>query len=591
MTLFDRKRRRNIALYASRDKLALRGGFYDEDDLADVDVIQYDINAAISPERQSIEGRTLIRLVTLDPSLTSLTLTLADSLRLRSVVSSRFGRLLAVKIRNQNRIVINFPEVVPKGTELQLAIEYGGRMQPQSLDREVIALDAPQLPQEPNIIPMEDSFLYSNRSAWYPQAPNGDYATAMLRITVPNGFGVVASGQLLSNAGEAPALGPRVAQGPPPRVFLFRAGEPARYFSCVISRFQAGGSTEVAAPQVRFARATDPPSKDGYSNLSFRVEANPRQTGRSRSVIERSTEILKFYASLLGDFPYPTLTAALVESELPGGHSPAYMMVLNQPVPGAGQGHVWYNDPASFNDFPEFFLAHELAHQWWGQAVGWENYHEQWLSEGFAQYFAVLFAEETRGPDRFDRVMRQLQSWAIRESGEGAIHLGYRVGHIRGDSRLFRAVVYNKSAAVLHMLRRLVGDEAFFRGLRQFYRDWRYRKAGSEDLRRSMEAASGVPLERFFTRWIYNTAIPDVRFTWRVETGADGESALLLRFEQQGELFDFPVTIRVQREGAEPIDVLVKVTDKVVEQRLSVTGRVTRVTVNSDGSTVARFRK
>jgi hypothetical protein len=115
---------------------------------------------------------------------------------------------------------------------------------------------------------------------------------------------------------------------------------------------------------------------------------------------------------------------------------------------------VWRNDPAAFNNFPEFFIAHEIAHQWWGQAIGWRNYHEQWISEGFAQYFAAMYAQHQRGDEAFYGVIRQLRRWAIEQSEQGPVSLGYRLGHIRGESRVFRALVYNKGAAVLHMLRR-----------------------------------------------------------------------------------------------------------------------------------------
>jgi aminopeptidase N len=101
-------------------------------------------------------------------------------------------------------------------------------------------------------------------------------------------------------------------------------------------------------------------------------------------------------------------------------------------------------------------------------------------------------------------------SWAdaalVLRNGPGPIYLGYRVGHVKGDSRVFRAVIYNKSAVVLHMLRRLVGDEKFFAGLRRFYREYRFRKAGTDDLRRVMEQESGLSLERFFEQWIYGRA-------------------------------------------------------------------------------------
>ena len=85
-------------------------------------------------------------------------------------------------------------------------------------------------------------------------------------------------------------------------------------------------------------------------------------------------------------------------------------------------------------------------------------------------------------------MLRQLRKWGIDSSDQGPVSLGYRLGHIRGESRIFRALVYNKGAAVLHMLRRLSGDEAFFRGLRRFYRDSRFRKVGTEDFRLAMEA-------------------------------------------------------------------------------------------------------
>ena len=74
----------------------------------------------------------------------------------------------------------------------------------------------------------------------------------------------------------------------------------------------------------------------------------------------------------------------------------------------------WRGDPASFENFPQFFLAHELAHQWWGQAIGWKNYHEQWISEGFAQYFAALTPEQRGAIVLFANMLRQFRDRRFR---------------------------------------------------------------------------------------------------------------------------------------------------------------------------------
>jgi hypothetical protein len=111
---------------------------------------------------------------------------------------------------------------------------------------------------------------------------------------------------------------------------------------------------------------------------------------------------------------------------------------------------------------------------------------------------AALFARERRGDDGFRDILRQFRRWSLEQSAEGPVYLGYRLGHIKGESRVFRALVYNKGALVLHMLRRLIGDEAFFAGVRRYYRDHRFTKAGTDDLRTAMEAESGRTLTRFF---------------------------------------------------------------------------------------------
>jgi aminopeptidase N len=170
-------------------------------------------------------------------------------------------------------------------------------------------------------------------------------------------------------------------------------------------------------------------------------------------------------------------------------------------------------DPTNFSDIPGFFLAHELAHQWWGHGVAPQNYRERWLAEGFAQYAAALWVREARGEEEFQGVLRRLGRWAIRMSPWGPISLGYRLGHVKGDPDAFRALVYDKAAYVLHMLQGLVGPETFRRALADFQARFRFAKAGSDDLREAFEAASGQKLDAFFDEWIHGTAVPTLSFS------------------------------------------------------------------------------
>ncbi len=583
ITLFDRKHHRNIAIYPSKDKQAARGPFYNEDDLADYDILDYDIDVAATPDRQWIDGRASLHLRVKSPILGTLTFRLADALVVQSVVSYEYGRLFGIRVKNQNTLVVNLPTALARGSELTVTISYGGRLEPQTPDREAIAVaEQGRVSDDAFVVTAEPSFLYSSRSYWYPQAPVSDYATARIRISVPPLVDCVASGEL------EPGF-PAILAGSDPtqdrKIYRFTAAQPLRYLAFIMSRFARAETATVGfGPRPVVPAGALPLAGHVYDSLNLSVEANPRQISRGREIAGPAADIAIFYESILGDSPYSSFTVALIESDLPGGHSPGYFAALNQPLPQSSL--TWRNDPAAFNNYPDFFIAHEFAHQWWGQAVGWRNYHEQWLSEGFAQYFAAMFAQHQRGDQVFVSVLRQMRNWGLETSEQGPIYLGYRLGHIRNESRVFRALVYNKGAVVLHMLRRMIGDEAFFRGLRRFYRESRFHKAGTEDFRVAMETESGKPLARFFQQWIYGSTIPRVKLGYRVEG-----TEVVLRIEQIGEVFDLPVTVTLRYADRKPMDVLVAVTDSVVEQRVPLAGILRGAEISKDDGMLAEIVK
>jgi peptidase M1-like protein len=568
ITVFDRKRRRNISVYTSATKLAQRGRFYSEDDRLDYDVLAYDIDVQVNPDRIWIDGNARLKLRIRSDGASSLTLKLAETVNIRGVYSPDFGRLLHLRVVGQSSVIVNLPVVLARNTEIWLDVIYSGPVAPQTFDREAMQVGAAaqaQAAPEPIEILLQRRFLYSNRSYWYPQATVTDYATASIRVTVPSDFDVIATGEPVGPPAPPPGA---TEQGTRRRkTFVFEAARPVRYLAMVISRFNRLDTTRIAA---------------GGSDVSLHLQSTPRAAIRVRDMSERAAAVFSFYASLVGDAPYPAFTLALAESDRPGGHSPPYFAVLNQVV--AGSTVVWRNDPVSFENYPTFFLAHEIAHQWWGHAVGWKNYHEQWLSEGFAQYFAALYAEKEREGAVLPNLLRQMRHTAIEASAQGPVYLGYRLGHIQGDDRIFRAVVYNKGAMVLHMLRRLMGDDAFFGGIRAFYTEWRFRKAGTDDFQRAMEKAAGRDLHRFFDAWVFGSDIPRLKFSYHVSG-----MVATVGFDQLGEGVDVPITVTVSYASGATESMVMILADKHTERTIPLSGRVRAITANADNAALVEI--
>ena len=607
IALYDRESQRVISLYASRRKLASRGRYYGDGDLVPYDVLDYHIESSFEPAgttQQSlrersyltgcwIEGRARLSIKVTAFSLTRLTLRLADELQVHSVTTTQFGPLLHFRLIGRDSIIVSFPEAVPIATELTLVLTYSGLLRAQDLDENWIGMTRLMFEGLAPFGIGERRYVYSNQSYWYPQSTVTDYATATLQLTVPADFSVVASGDPTA---ESMTILPGTADTAA-KEYTFITPQPARYLSCLISRFvPAPPSRQITLGSAGVPRE-ERQSQPGvfYDSLALTVEANVRSRDRVPDLTERAVNILGFYASLIGDFPYPTLTLTVTDSQLPGGHSPAYFVVLNEPLPAdPGLMQSWRTDPVSFSDYPSFFLAHELAHQWWGHAVGPQNYHERWLSEGLAQYFAALYAQHEGGDDMFSDVLKQMHRWALRHSREGPIYLGYRLGHIEDEPRVFRALVYNKAAMVLHMLRRLIGDDKFFGGLRRFYEARRFQKAGTDDLQRAFETETETSLERFFERWIHGATVPRLRFSYRVEqptTGSDAAGGLevILRFEQKEGIFDVPVTVTLNYRSGASEDIVVLVTDESTELRVPLAGQLRGVNVNRDRAALARI--
>ena len=574
---FDRTRSRTISIYPSKEKLATRGPFFNEDDQIDFDIVNFDIDASFDPRREWIDGKATLLVTARRSPISSIVLSLAEPLTVRSVTSTRHGYLMALRVSGQDDIIINLPEALRPDELLDLEFVYGGRLPAIAPEREAIEVRGSRYEQASDFFNVQSlpSYIYTGRSGWYPAGDVTDYATATMRLRVPEGYATVASGTL--DDGYPKTLPP---EGRTAWVeYRFSATQPVRYLGWATSRFVHVDSASFA---IDAAEGDDAPlTGASYTFGEINVETSSMLQRKGRELFDETQRVMKFYGSVVSDIPYPSFTLAIVEREQPGGHSPPYFAALSHPPPATPIS--WRTDPAYFDSFPEFFLAHESAHQWWGQAVGWKNYHEQWISEGFAQYFAAMYAEHIKKDGVFRQVIAQMARWTLDRSDQGPVYLGYRLGHIRNDGRVFRALVYNKGALTLHMLRRLIGDAAFFRGMRRFYATWRFKKAGTEDVKAAFELEANRDLDAYFDRWIYGSSLPRVKFSYTTEP-----NAVVVRFEQIGERFEVPVTVTV-KYAASSTDVMVSVTEQVTTMRIPTRSLVRSVGVNEDGAAPVVF--
>ncbi|HLM56054.1 MAG TPA: M1 family aminopeptidase [Pyrinomonadaceae bacterium] len=246
----------------------------------------------------------------------------------------------------------------------------------------------------------------------------------------------------------------------------------------------------------------------------------------------RALRMLEYYSNLVGPYPFEKL--ALVQSSTQFGGMENSSAIFFDEKAYNGSGRL------------EGTVAHEIAHQWFGDSVTESDWHHLWLSEGFATYFGNLFFEHAEGRERFLREMMDDRRRYL-EDKESPTRPVYDPA-VTDLFKLLNRNNYQKGGWVLHMLRGLMGDEKFFAGIRDYYRTYRDRTALTEDFRRVMELHAGRPLDWFFRQWIYEPGHPVYDAAWRWDAPA---RTLRLRVTQQqpSTLFRMPLTVEFKTGG------------------------------------------
>lgn len=181
-------------------------------------------------------------------------------------------------------------------------------------------------------------------------------------------------------------------------------------------------------------------------------------------------------------------------------------------------------------------LAHEFAHMWFGDAVGYAQWEDSWLSEGFASYFGPWLYAQSGGPSLASHMAQARSGWTrSRKARETPI----RWQQYRKSDDFFSRVsanTYSKGAWVLHMLRQEVGDEAFFAGLKAYYQEFYGQAVDSQALQSSMEKVTEQDLTWFFHQWLDRAGAPILQVR-------DDRGSLVVIQTQEGEPFRFPLRV------------------------------------------------
>lgn len=245
-------------------------------------------------------------------------------------------------------------------------------------------------------------------------------------------------------------------------------------------------------------------------------------------------QVMEFYGDMVGPFSYEKL--ANVQAASVGGGMEAATAIFY------GENSVTGNRSARWRNV----IIHEVAHQWFGNAVTEYDWNDVWLSEGFATYFTLLFIEHAYGRDEFVAGLKRSRDRVMAFYDRAP---DYRIVHenLTDMSQVTSSNTYQKGGWTLHMLRGIVGDGPFWSGIQTYYRENRDGNASTDDFRRAMEETSGRDLSQFFQQWLYQGGKLQYEGGWNYANGS--LNIEVNQVQNDGYFFQMPVQVGIYYDG------------------------------------------
>jgi len=509
-----------------------------------VDVLDYAISITLPDTGATIQGDASLT-VRRTASLDTLVLDLRDLRVTRITVDDRARRFR----RTDSTIHIPLP---PGDTgAFRVRVAYGGRV-------------------TDGLIVRRDSLgrwtyfgdNWPNRARyWIPSVDHpSDKATVTWSVRGPRGRTVVANGSLLETRMTGTGRNSRV-------VTRWRQSQPISTYLMVIA----------AAPLVRHDLGE---TACGLTDHRRCVRQSVYVAPESRPILPgnfaQADEIVSFFGATIGSYPYEKLAHLQSTTRFGGMENATAIFYSNAAFRPGGRG------PG------DGLIAHETAHQWFGNAVTEREWAHLWLSEGFATYFAALFTRHARGDTAFRAEMTRMRRIIL----DDTIAVPRRPVIDTMETNLFALLnrnSYQKGGWVLHMLRTQLGDSAFFRGVRDYYAAHKHGTALTPDLRARLEASSGRDLRQFFDQWLRRPGYPELDVVWAADSAARMIEIGITQAERFG-AFEFPLRLALTDSAGMTRRVEFAVPAQT-ESRLvlPISGPVARVDVDPDIELLARI--
>jgi aminopeptidase N len=363
---------------------------------------------------------------------------------------------------------------------------------------------------------------------WIPSVDHpSDKATVTWTVIAPEDRKVVANGVRIEEALIATKDDPDGHAGAPIKLkrTKWRESNPIPVYLMVIA----------AAPLVEYPLGNTAcglgPNRACVPQMVYTL---PEQRRILPGAFSEADSVVTYFARLFGPYPYAKL-AHLQSSTRFGGMENA--------------SAIFYSDRAfRTNGVSYGLLAHETAHQWFGDAVTERDWPHAWLSEGFATYLAALYTHKSRGDSAFREQMNGTRNTVLNAAVVASRPV---IDTIETNlMALLNANSYQKGGWVLHMLRNEIGDEAFFAGARDYQARFRHGTALTDDLRASMEGAAKRDLQPFFTQWLTRPGYPELQVLWKHDAAS---GRLTASISQGGRFGNFAFPLTVEYTGADGV--------------------------------------